>query len=130
SGGALSPLADAFPCDGTTAGYDAVVAGTGPSYTVNGSGDYSFQDALANALGSGGASPSAKRKVLVQASGDVSGAAQVRIRSNTVLNVCGTINVTNDVTGSDRSPAYARGAADIDIPHFNLTGYAQYGMFF
>jgi hypothetical protein len=130
SGGSTSLLADAFPCDGTTEGYDAVVAGSSPNYTVNGSGTYSFQDALVNALGSGGANPSTKRKVLVQASGDVSGAAQVRIRSNTVLNVCGTINVTSDVSGSDRSPAYGRGASDIDIPHFNLTGSAQYGMFF
>ncbi len=60
----------------------------------------------------------------------MSGAAQLQIRDNTVLNVCGTINVTNDVSGSDRSPAFARGATNIDIPHFNLTGSAQYGMFF
>lgn len=130
SDGGGNTLAEEWPCDGTTAGYDAVVAGSGNSHTVNGSGNYSFQEAVVNALGSGGASVNAKRKVLVQSSGDISGAAQIRIRSNTVFNVCGTVNVTNDVSGSDRSPAYARDASDIDVPHFNLTGSAQYGMFF
>lgn len=128
SGG--SDLADEWPCDGTTSGYDYVVAGSNGSYTVNGSGNYSYTDAIVNALGSGGPNASSKRRVLVQASGNISGAAQVRIRSNTVFNVCGTVNVTNDVSGSDRSPAFARDAFDIDIPHFNLTGYAMYGMFF
>jgi hypothetical protein len=106
-----------------------VVAGSG-TYTVNGSGSFSYEGAIANALGSGGPSAGNKRTVLVQASGNISGASQVRIHSNTLLNVCGTINVTNNVSGSDRSPAFARDASNIDIPHFNLTGYAQYGMFF
>lgn len=128
SGG--STLADAWPCNGSTAGYDYVVAGSNGSYTVNGSGNYSYVNALTNALGSGGASASNKRRILVQASGNISGAAQVRIHSNTVFNVCGTVHVTNDVSGSDRSPAYGRDASNIDIPHYNLTGYAQYGMFF
>lgn len=123
SGGG-SDLADEYPCDGSTAGYDYVVDGSGNSHTVNGSGNYSFQDAYSTALGTG------NRSVLVLSSGDVSGAAQIRIRENTVLNVCGTINVTNNVSGSDRSPAFARSASNIQIPHFNLTGSAQYGMFF
>lgn len=123
SGGG-SDLADDWPCDGPTGDYDYVVDGSGNSHTVNGSGNYSFQEAYSTALGNG------NRSVLVLSSGDVSGAAQIRIQSNTVLNVCGTINVTNNASGSDRSPAFARGASNIDIPHFNLTGHAQYGMFF
>lgn len=123
TGGGGSDLADQYPCDGSTVGYDYVVDGSGDTHTINGSGSYSFQDAYSMALGSG------NRSVLVLSSGDVSGAAQIRIQSNTILNVCGTINVTSG-SGSDRSPAFARNASDIEIPHFNLTGNAQYGMFF
>jgi hypothetical protein len=47
-----------------------------------------------------------------------------------VLNVCGTINVTGEASGSDRSPLYARGKTDIEIPNLKLTGSPQYGLFF
>ncbi len=117
-------LADDYPCDGSTDGYDYVIDGSGNSHTVNGSGSYSFEQAYSTALGSG------NRSVLVLSSGDVSSGSQIRIRENTLLNVCGTINVTNSGGGSDRSPAFARSASNIRIPHFNLTGVAQYGMFF
>lgn len=130
SDGSRSALADAWPCDGSTDGYDAVVSGSGSEWDMNGSSHSSMFDAMAAALGGGGDGENDKRTVLVQGSGEISGSAQLRIRSNTVLNVCGTIQVTDDVSGSDRSPAYARGASHIDIPHFNLTGHAQYGMFF
>src|SRR5690606_16305841 len=122
SGG--SDLAAEWPCDGPTSAYDYVVNGSGNSHTVNGSGNYSYQDAILNALGNG------NRSVLVLSSGNVSSATQVRIFNNTVFNVCGTINVTNDGGSGDRAPAYARGASGIKIPHFNLTGSVACGMFF
>ena len=89
-----------------------------------------MQAALESAFGSLTNGRSMKESVLVVGSGEVSGSAQLRVPSYTVLNVCGTIDVTNDVSGSDRSPIYARGATDIDIPHVTITGSAQYGMFF
>lgn len=117
-------LAGDYPCDGPTSDYDFVVTGSGNQHTVNGSGSYSYEDALIAALGSG------DRSVLVLSSGEVSSATQIRIFSDTVFNVCGTIHVTDDGGTGDRAPAYARNASGIDIPHFNLTGAASYGMFF
>jgi len=125
-----SPLADEYPCDGSTDGYDAVVTGSGSSWSVNGQGYGSLFDALRAAMGSGGISPSDMRTVLLQDSGDVPANAQVRIPSNTVFNACGTINVVPPTGGSDQSPCYARGASNIVIPHITITGAAQYGCFF
>jgi hypothetical protein len=65
----------------------------------------------------------------VASNGNIPADQQVRVFSNTLLNVCGTINVVAPAGGSDRSPVYARGAANIDIPHIYITGIPQYGIF-
>lgn len=66
----------------------------------------------------------------MQGDGDIPASAQVSIPSYTILNVCGTINVSGTPSGSDRSPLYARNARDIDIPNLKMTGAPQYGIFF
>lgn len=120
-----------YPCDGNTAGYDAVVTGSGASWSVNGAGNHtSLLAAMRAALGSGGASENAKRTVLLVDDGTVPADEQLRIGSNTVLNACGTITVVDPTGGSDRSPIYARSASHIDIPHLTVRGKAQYGAFF
>ena len=57
-----------------------------------------------------------KQSVLVQGSGSMSANTRVSVASYTVLNVCGTINVTGTGSG-DQAPIYARGQRDIEIPH-------------
>jgi hypothetical protein len=124
-----------YPCNGSSAGYDAVVSNSGASWTVVNGGREVYagtelQEALTRAYASLGANRTSKQKVLVQGSGDVPANAQLAIPSYTVVNVCGTINVAGTPSGSDRSPFYARNARDIEIPNLTLTGSPQYGLFF
>src|SRR5690606_24703669 len=90
SGG--SALADEYPCDGSTDGYDAVVTGSGSSWSVNGGGGHgSLLAALRAAFGSGGPSSSDKLTVLLVDDGTIPANEQLRIHSNTLFNACGTI---------------------------------------
>lgn len=132
SGGAT---ASAYPCDGTTSGYNAVAIKSGSTWTVtNGAREvYSgtdLQQALSAAYGSLTPGRTTKQSILVQGSGDISATVQLSVPSYTILNVCGTINVSGTPSGSDRSPIYARNARDIDIPNLKMTGSPQYGLFF
>lgn len=124
-------LAERYPCDGNTDGYDAVVTGSDTSWSVNGDGGHpSLLAAMRAALAQGGSSKDQKRTVLLANDGTIPANEQLRIGSNTVLNACGTITVVDPTGGSDRSPVYARSASHIDIPHLTLRGSAQYGCFF
>ncbi|HEY8944457.1 MAG TPA: hypothetical protein VIM73_09345, partial [Polyangiaceae bacterium] len=123
-----------YPCDGTTTGYDALMIKSGTTWTVtNGARQvYSGADmeaALRAAYGSLTSGRTSKQKILVQGSGDIPASSQVAIPSYTVLNVCGTINVSGSPSGSDRSPLFARSARDIEIPNLKMTGSPQYGIF-
>jgi hypothetical protein len=131
SGGASSD----YPCDGTTAGYDTVMTQSGGTWSVmhGGTSAYSGSDmqaALTAAYGSLTSNRTMKESILVQGSGDVPASAQLSIPSYTILNVCGTLNVSGTPSGSDRSPLYARGKRDIEIPNLKMTGSPQYGLFF
>jgi hypothetical protein len=136
SNGDDATSADAWwPCDGDPGEYDATAIESGGTWTVQRGSDTrytggSMQDAMVAALGSLDAGRSEKQSVLVRGDGSVSASAQLRVPSYTVLNVCGTIDVTGAASGSDRSPIYARGATDIDVPHVTITGAPQYAMFF
>jgi hypothetical protein len=52
--------------------------------------------------------------------------------SNTVFNVCGSIEARNVGTAStgDNAPIYARGASNIYVPNATITGVPPYGIFF
>jgi hypothetical protein len=124
-----------YPCDGTTTGYDVAMTKSGSTWTVvaGGNEEYSgsdMEDALVAAFGSLSSGRTTKESVLVQGDGDISASSQLAIPSYTILNVCGTLNVSGTPSGSDRSPIYARGRTDIDIPNLKMTGSPQYGMFF
>jgi hypothetical protein len=133
SGMGGSGSAAEYPCDGSSDGYDAVMTKSGSTWTVvNGSERYSgpdMQAALVAAYNSLGSGRSAKQSILVQGDGDIPASAQVGIPSFTLLNVCGTLNVSGSPSGSDRSPLYARGKTDIEIPNLKMTGSPQYGIF-
>ncbi len=131
SGGAPSD----YPCDGTTAGYDTVMSKSGSTWTVmhGSSSAYSGSDmqaALTAAYGSLTSNRTTKESILVQGSGDIPASVQLSIPSYTILNVCGTLNVSGTPSGSDRSPLYARSKRDIEIPNLKMTGSPQYGLFF
>lgn len=125
----------ANPCNGNTAGYDAIVANSGGTWTaVHGTTNvYTGTDMAAamqagiNSLTSGRTS---KQRVLVQGSGTIPNNKRVSVTSYTVLNVCGTIDVTSAGGTGDMAPIYSRGQTDVEIPNVTITGAPLYGMFF
>jgi hypothetical protein len=129
-----SSLGNAYPCNNSTSGYDALVTNNNGTWTVRRSGNtvHTGTDMAAaiqagiNSLSSGRTS---KQSVLVQGSGSMSADARISVTSYTILNVCGTMNVTGSGTG-DKAPIYARGQQYIDIPNVTITGAPLYGMFF
>ncbi len=127
---------DFYPCDtADPADYDVVARKEGTTWTVTKGGSQvysgdSLETALTEAYGALSNGRTSKESILVLGDGEVSASAQLRIPSYTVLNVCGTVNVAGTASGSDRSPFFARGASNIDIPNLRLTGAPQYGLFF
>ncbi|WP_437285926.1 hypothetical protein [Sorangium sp. So ce406] len=124
----------AYPCDGDTSGYNAVVTRSGSSWVAqNGARSvYSGGDmraAVQAALDSLRSGRTAKESVLVQGSGTVAANARISVPSYTVLNVCGTIEVTGSGSG-DMAPIYARGRTDIEVPNVTISGTPLYAMFF
>ena len=106
---------------------------SGSTWTVtNGTQRYSgtdMQAGLTAAYNSLPAGRTTKHSILVKGDGDISASAQLGVPSYTILNICGTINVTGTPSGSDRSPLYVRGRTQVDIPNAKMTGSPQYGIF-
>jgi hypothetical protein len=124
-----------YACNGSTTGYKTLMIKSGSTWTVTKAGQQvhagaDMEAALRAAYGSLTSGRTSKESILVQGSGDIPAASQVGIPSYTVLNVCGTLNVSGTPSGSDRSPLYARNARDIEIPNLKMTGSPQYGIFF
>ncbi|WP_246884920.1 hypothetical protein [Streptomyces sp. GESEQ-4] len=84
--------------------------------------------AMQAAVGSLTAGRTSKERVVVRGSGSISAGSRVSLPSYTVLDVCGTINVTGSGSG-DQAAVYARGARDIEVQHLTLTGSPLYGVF-
>jgi hypothetical protein len=70
----------------------------------------------------------AKERVVVRGSGSMPAGSRISLPSYTVLDVCGTINVTGTGSG-DQAPVYSRGTRDIEVQHLNVTGTPLYGVF-
>ncbi len=132
SGGASST---GYACNGTTTGYDVTVIKNGSTWTITRNGSVVGTNSDMSAAMTAGwksltANRTTKQSMLVQGSGDIPATSQIALPSYLILNVCGTINVSGTPSGSDKSPIYARGQRDIDIPNLKMTGSPQYGMFF
>ncbi|WP_437752356.1 hypothetical protein [Sorangium sp. So ce1389] len=124
----------AYACDGDTGGYNAVVTRSGSTWVAqNGARNvYNGGDmraAVQAALDSLSSGRTTKESVLVQGSGTMTAGSRLSVPSYTVLNVCGTIDVTGGGSG-DMAPIYARGRTDIEIPNVTITGTPIYAMFF
>lgn len=130
------PVTDFYPCDAADpADYDVVATQTGETWSVKKGAQeiYSgttFEQVLTAAYGALTQNRTTKESILVLGNGSISASSQLRMPSYLILNVCGTVDVTGTPSGSDRSPFYARGANQIDIPNLKLTGSPQYGLFF
>jgi hypothetical protein len=138
SGGSDAGRTDAggaYPCNGTTTGYDALVINSSGTWTATRgtSTVYTGTDmaaAMQAGLGSLTAGRTAKERVLVQGSGSIPNNTRVSVPSYTVLNVCGTINVTSAGGTGDMAPIYSRGQTNVEIPNVAITGTPLYAMFF
>ncbi|HEY0002409.1 MAG TPA: hypothetical protein VGB74_18300 [Actinoplanes sp.] len=69
-----------------------------------------------------------KQNVVVRGSGSISANSRISLPSYTLIDVCGTINVTGTGTG-DQAPIYSRGTTDVEVAHLNVTGAPIYGIF-
>ncbi|GAA2527418.1 hypothetical protein GCM10010423_22090 [Streptomyces levis] len=69
-----------------------------------------------------------KERVVVRGSGSMAASSRISLPSYTVLDVCGTINVTGSGSG-DQAPVYSRGTRDVEVQNLALTGSPLYGIF-
>jgi hypothetical protein len=69
-----------------------------------------------------------KQRVVVRGSGTMSAGSRLSLPSFTILEVCGTINVTGSGSG-DMAPVYSRGTTDVEVRFLNVTGSPLYGIF-
>lgn len=110
---------------------EAVLSGSTWTARRGGSVVYTGTDmraAMQAAVNSLTAGRTSKERVVVRGSGSISAGTRVSLPSYTVLDVCGTINVTGSGSG-DQAPVYARGVRDIEVQHLNVTGAPLYGIF-
>jgi hypothetical protein len=134
AGDAGTGIESDYPCDGDPSTYDVVVSNASGTWvakrgdaTVHSGSD--MRAAIQAAIDSLDRGRTQKQSVLVQGSGSMPASTRISVASFTLLNVCGTIDVTGSGSG-DMAPIYARGQTDIEIPNLKLTGTPLYGMFF
>jgi hypothetical protein len=113
--------------------FNAEVTKSGSTWTARNGGTtvYSGDDtraAIQAAIDSLRSGRTTKERVVVRGDGSISAGSRISLRSFTVLDVCGTINVTGSGSG-DQAPVYARGVRDVEVPHLRVTGTPLYGIF-
>ncbi|MBQ0986994.1 right-handed parallel beta-helix repeat-containing protein [Streptomyces sp. F63] len=108
--------------------YQAEAVRNGNTWTAPGYSGTDMLSAMRAAVGSLPAGRTSKQRVVVRGSGSMSAGSRLSLPSYTVLDVCGTINVTGSGSG-DQAPVYARGARDVEVQHLTLTGAPLYGIF-
>lgn len=106
---------------------EARVTGSGGSYRVNGSDVGSnYLDAINRAINSLQDNRSAPQRVTVDADGSI-GTGRINLPSNTIFEVCGTLNVGNS---SGNGSIQAFGVRNVSIPFLKMTGNPYFGMRF
>ncbi|MDP4502146.1 right-handed parallel beta-helix repeat-containing protein [Nonomuraea turcica] len=121
----------ALACGDGTANAEAVLSGStwtarnGSRTVYTGTSMLSAMQAAVNSLTAGRTS---KQRVVVRGSGTMSAGSRLSLPSYTVLDVCGTVNVTGSGSG-DQAVVYARGVRDVEVQHLTVTGAPLYGIF-
>ncbi|MEV0389176.1 right-handed parallel beta-helix repeat-containing protein [Nonomuraea sp. NPDC050643] len=113
--------------------YNAEAALSGSTWTArNGTRTVytgtSMLSAMQAAVGSLTAGRTSKQRVVVRGSGSMSAGSRLSLPSYTVLDVCGTVNVTGSGSG-DQAVVYARGVTDVEVQNLKVTGAPLYGIF-
>ncbi|WP_188189919.1 right-handed parallel beta-helix repeat-containing protein [Nonomuraea sp. SYSU D8015] len=121
----------ALACGDGTANAEAVLSGStwtarnGNRTVYTGTSMLSAMQSAVNSLTAG---RTAKQRVVVRGSGTISAGSRLSLPSYTVLDVCGTVNVTGSGSG-DQAVVYARGVRDVEVQHLTVTGAPLYGIF-
>lgn len=126
----LTP-ASAAACGALSYQADATLSGSTWTARRGSAAVYTGTDmraAVQAAISSLPAGRTAKQTVLVRGSGSVSAGSRISLPSYTVLDVCGTIDVTGTGSG-DQAPVYSRGTHDVEVAHLSVTGAPLYGIF-
>jgi hypothetical protein len=126
----MSSPASAADCGALTYQAEAVQSGSNWTSKVGSSTVYTGTDTRAaiQAAISGLPSRTSKQNVVVRGSGTVPANARISLPSYTLIDVCGTLNVSGS-TASDMAPIYSRGTTDIEIAHLTVSGAPLYGIF-
>ncbi|GAA3990287.1 RICIN domain-containing protein [Thermobifida alba] len=69
-----------------------------------------------------------KERVVVRGSGTMSAGSSLDLPSYTVLDVCGTIDVTGSPS-ANHAAVRIRNAHDVEVPHITVTGNPYFGIF-
>ncbi|MFD7511264.1 right-handed parallel beta-helix repeat-containing protein [Streptomyces sp. NPDC059853] len=125
-GAATTGDVSALACGDSGAHAQAVQNGntwTAPGYS--GTDMLSAMRAAVNSLTPG---RTTKQRVVVRGSGTVPANQSLDLPSYTILEVCGTINVTG-TPGGDHAVVRGRNVTDIEVPYLNVTGAPYFGIF-
>jgi hypothetical protein len=122
--------ASAAACGALSYQADATLSGSTWTARRGGTTVYTGTDLRAAVQAAISSLPSrtSKQNVVVRGSGSMSANARISLPSYTLLDVCGTINVTGSGSG-DQAPIYSRGTHDVEVAHLNVTGAPLYGIF-
>jgi hypothetical protein len=127
----MSAPALAAECGALSYQAEAVLSGSTWTAKVGSSTVYTGTDmraAVQAAVSGLPTSRTSKQNVVVRGSGTVSAGSRISLPNYTLIDVCGTINVTGSGTG-DQAPIYSRGTHDVEVAHLNVTGAPLYGIF-
>lgn len=104
----------------------ARVTGSAGNYQMNGQNfGNDYAGAIFAALGELSSSRSQPERIVVMASGDV-GDARINLKSNTIFEVCGTINVAPASRGS--ITIWGSSTENISIPYLKMTGTTSFAI--
>ncbi|UOE21885.1 RICIN domain-containing protein [Thermobifida halotolerans] len=113
--------------------YHAEVTRNGGTWTARNGGStrYTGSDmlqAMRAAVDSLTPGRTSKERVVVRGSGTVSAASSLDLPSHTVLEVCGTIDVTGSPSANN-AVVRIRNAHNVEVPHITVTGSPYFGIF-
>jgi hypothetical protein len=116
-----------------TGSYEAEVVRSSDTWTATNGADTvhtgdDMRSAMRAAVDSLTPGRTAKEAVVVRGSGTTSAGSRLSLPSHTVLEVCGTVDVTGTGSG-DQAVVYARNVTDVEVPYLTVTGSPLYGIF-
>ncbi|MFC6080106.1 hypothetical protein [Sphaerisporangium aureirubrum] len=127
----VAPPAHAAACGSGSGNAEAVLSGSTWTARNGGSTLYtgsSMIEAMRRAVGSLSSGRTSKQRVVVRGSGSMNANQSLDLPSYTVLEVCGTINVSGTISANN-AVVRAQNVTDVEVPYLNVTGSPYFGVF-